>query len=282
MPGRRRTTAAADVRVVIMPPQVKRHRHGIHAHRPELNLEVTSGDDHSASIQPVEPPYWESMEDAAIRILLVEDNPDLSRRLTEGLRVVGFVVDQAADGETAYGLGRSETFDAAILDLGLPDMQGLELLRSWRHAGRDMPVLILTARASWTEKVEGLNAGADDYITKPTHIQEIAARLRALIRRSVGKPAATLVHNDIELSPATGTVTVAGKVVELTAQEFRILNYFMHRRGHVISQSQLLDHLYSLETERDPNTVEVYIARLRRKLGRETIKTLRGLGYRFG
>jgi two-component system, OmpR family, response regulator len=221
---------------------------------------------------------WE----AAIRILLVEDNPDLAQRLTEGLRGAGFAVDHAADGETGYRLGRSEDFDAVILDLGLPDMKGVDVLNRWRQAGREVPVLILTARGSWTEKVEGLNAGADDYITKPCHIQEIAARLRALIRRSAGKPTPTLVHNDIELSPASGTVTVAGKPVELTAQEFRILNYFMHRSGRIISQSELLDHLYSLETERDPNTVEVYVARLRRKLGRDAIKTLRGLGYRLG
>jgi two-component system, OmpR family, response regulator len=191
-------------------------------------------------------------------------------------------VDHAADGETGYRLGHSESFDAVILDLGLPDMKGVDVLNRWRQGGREVPVLILTARGSWTEKVEGLNAGADDYITKPCHIQEIAARLRALIRRAAGKPTPTLVHNDIELSPASGTVTVAGKPVDLTAQEFRILNYFMHRKGRVISQSELLDHLYSLETERDPNTVEVYVARLRRKLGRDAIKTLRGLGYRFG
>jgi DNA-binding response OmpR family regulator len=217
-----------------------------------------------------------------MRILLVEDNPDLAQRLAEGLRGAGFAVDHAANGETGYRLGHSENFDAIILDLGLPDVQGVTVLNRWRQAGREVPVLILTARGSWTEKVEGLNAGADDYITKPCHIQEIAARLRALIRRSAGKPTPTLVHNDIELSPGSGTVTVAGKPVELTAQEFRMLNYFMHRRGRVISQSELLDHLYSMETVRDPNTVEVYVARLRRKLGRDAIRTLRGLGYRFG
>ena len=161
-------------------------------------------------------------------------------------------------------------------------MQGVEVLNRWRQAGREAPVLILTARGSWTEKVEGLNAGADDYITKPCYIQEVVARLRALIRRSAGNPTPTLVHNDIELSPAAGTVTVAGKPVDLTAQELRILNYFMHRRGRVISQSELLDHLYSMETDRDPNTVEVYVARIRRKLGRDAIRTLRGMGYRFG
>jgi two-component system, OmpR family, response regulator len=221
---------------------------------------------------------WE----VAIRVLLVEDNPDLAQRLTEGLQGAGFALDHAADGEMGYRLGRFEKFDAVILDLGLPDMKGVDVLKRWRQAGQEMPVLILTARGSWTEKVEGLNAGADDYITKPCHIQEVAARLRALIRRSAGKPSATLVHNDIELSPASGTVTVAGKPVELTAQEFRILNYFMHRQGRVIPQSELLDHLYSMDTERDPNTIEVYVARLRRKLGRDAIKTLRGLGYRFG
>ena len=178
-----------------------------------------------------------------IRILLVEDNPDLAQRLAEGLRTAGFAVDHAADGETGYKLGHTETFDAIILDLGLPDVQGVDVLNRWRQAGREVPVLILTARGSWTEKVEGLNAGADDYITKPCHIQELAARLRALIRRSAGKPTPTLVHNDIELSPASGSVTVAGQPVDLTAQEFRILNYFMHRRGRVVSQSELLDHL---------------------------------------
>lgn len=188
-------------------------------------------------------------------------------------------MDHAADGESGYRLGRSETFDAIILDLGLPDVQGVEVLSRWRQGGQEVPVLI---SGSWAEKVEGLNAGADDYISKPCHIQEVAARLRVLIRRSAGKATPTLVHNDIELSPASRTVTVAGKPVDLTAQEFRILNYFIHRPGRVISQPELLDHLYSLDTERDPNTVEVYVARLRRKLGRDAIRTLRGLGYRLG
>jgi two-component system, OmpR family, response regulator len=191
-------------------------------------------------------------------------------------------MDHAPDGEAGHVIGLSESFDAAILDLGLPGLPGIDVLRRWRSGGREMPVLILTARGSWTEKVDCLNAGADDYITKPTHIQEITARLRALIRRAAGKPSPTLVHKDIELSPSAGTVTVSGNPVELTAQEFRILTYFMHRQGRVISQSQLLDHLYSMDTERDPNTIEVYVGRLRRKLGRDSIKTLRGLGYRFG
>ena len=192
------------------------------------------------------------------------------------------MVEHAATGEMGAGLGGSENYDAAILDLGLPDIQGVEVLKRWRKAGRSMPVLILTARGSWTEKVEGLNAGADDYITKPFHVQEVAARLRALLRRSSGTAAPTLTHGNIELSPASGTVTVEGKPVELTAIEFRLLNYFMHRQGRVISQSELLEHLYAYDEDRDPNTIEVYVGRLRRKLGRDAIKTLRGLGYKLG
>ena len=202
--------------------------------------------------------------------------------MAEGLQAEGFVVDHAADGEEGYSRGASENFDAVILDLGLPGMQGIEILKHWRAIERAMPVLILTARGSWTEKVEGLNAGADDYITKPSHIQEIVARLRALIRRAAGRSSPILVYENIELSPSSGTVTVDGKPIELTAQEFRILNFFMHRQGRIISQSQLLEHLYAMDSDRDPNTIEVYVARLRRKLGRDSIKTLRGLGYRFG
>ena len=220
--------------------------------------------------------------EVAIRILLVEDDPELARRLSDGLRREGYVIEHAATGRMGLGLGRDEDFDGAILDLGLPDMQGVEVLRQWRKAKRGMPVLILTARGSWTEKVEGLNAGADDYVTKPSHVQEIAARLRALMRRSAGRSSPVLVHNDVELSPVSGTVSVAGQPVELTAQEFRILNYFMHRPGRLLSQNELIEHLYPLEEERDPNTIEVYIARLRKKLGRDVIKTQRGLGYRLG
>ena len=213
---------------------------------------------------------------------MVEDDKDIAQRLTEGLRKEGFVVEHAEDGESGESFGRTEDFDAAILDLGLPDIQGVEVLKRWRKAGRTMPVLILTARSSWTEKVEGLNAGADDYITKPFHVKEVAARLHALMRRRAGTASPTLTFDGIELSPSSGTVLKDGKPVDLTAHEFRILTYFMHRKGQVISQSQLLEHLYPLEADRDPNTIEVYVGRLRRKLGREIIKTLRGLGYRLG
>ena len=215
-------------------------------------------------------------------MLLVEDDADIAGRLAGGLREAGFVVEHAADGATGLAFAEGENFDAVILDLGLPDISGVDVLKRWRTAGREMPVLILTARDSWTDKVDGLNAGADDYITKPFHVPEVAARLRALIRRAAGKPSPTLRFGEIELSPSAGTVTIAGKPVELTAKEFQLLNYFMHRQGRVIPQAELLNHLYNLEEERDSNTIEVYVARLRKKLGRDVIRTLRGLGYKMG
>jgi two-component system OmpR family response regulator len=178
-------------------------------------------------------------------------------------------------------MGAHDEFDAAILDLGLPNMQGLTVLRKWRAAKRDMPVLILTAHGTWTEKVEGLNAGADDYITKPFHIPEVVARLRALIRRKSGAANSVLTHKDISLDTVAGRVAIAGKSVNLTASELRMLTYFMHRAGRVISQNELMEHLYALEESAESNTIEVYISRLRRKLGRDIITTVRGLGYRM-
>jgi DNA-binding response OmpR family regulator len=216
-----------------------------------------------------------------IRILLVEDDNDIAGRLATGLRPAGFVVDRAQNGEDGYAMGAHDQFDAAILDLGLPNMQGLAVLRKWRAAKRDMPVLILTAHGTWTEKVEGLNAGADDYITKPFHIPEVVARLRALIRRKSGAANPLLTHNDITLDTVAGKATVSGKAVELTASELRMLTYFMHRAGRVISQNELMEHLYTLEESAESNTIEVYISRLRRKLGRDIITTVRGLGYRM-
>ena len=219
--------------------------------------------------------------EAHIRVLLVEDDDDIAGRLVAGLRPAGFVVDRAANGEDGVLMGAQEQFDAAILDLGLPKMQGLAVLRKWRTEKRDMPVLILTAHGTWTEKVEGLNAGADDYITKPFHIPEVVARLRALIRRKSGVANALLRHKDICLDTVAGKATVAGGTVELTASELRMLTYFMHRPGRVISQSELMDHLYAVEETAESNTIEVYVSRLRRKLGRDVITTVRGLGYRM-
>lgn len=178
-------------------------------------------------------------------------------------------------------MGLHEDFDVAILDLGLPNMGGLAVLRKWRAEKRSMPVLILTAHGTWTEKVEGLNAGADDYITKPFHIPEVVARLRALMRRKSGAADAILTHKDIGLDTVAGKATVGGKAVELTASELRMLTYFMHRPGRVISQGELTEHLYALDDTAESNTIEVYISRLRRKLGRDAITTVRGLGYRM-
>ena len=178
-------------------------------------------------------------------------------------------------------MGAHDQFDAAILDLGLPNMQGLAVLRKWRAAKRDMPVLILTAHGTWTEKVEGLNAGADDYITKPFHIPEVVARLRALIRRKSGAANPVLTQKGITLDTVAGKATAGGKAVELTASELRMLTYFMHRVGRVISQNELMEHLYALEESAESNTIEVYVSRLRRKLGRDSITTVRGLGYRM-
>jgi DNA-binding response OmpR family regulator len=169
-----------------------------------------------------------------------------------------------------------------VLDLGLPHLPGIEVLKRWRAAGRHMPVLVLTARAAWTERVEGLNAGADDYMGKPFQAPEVVARLRALIRRAAGRPGPQLRLGNVTLDAAAGTVRVDGHAIELTARELQILSYLMHRPGRIVPQSELVDHVYSLDDIRDSNTIEVYVARLRKKLGRDAIRTVRGLGYRMG
>ena len=216
----------------------------------------------------------------AIRILLIEDEAVLAHRVMNSLTMAGFVLDHAADGDKGRYLGETNIYDAAVLDLGLPTMSGIEVLKSWRNGGRVMPVVILTARSGWVERVNGLNAGADDYLEKPFEVQELVARLRSVVRRSTGKPSPVLRHGDIELNSATGTVTKAGETIQLTAQELRILSYLMHCRERIISQSELLDHIYAMNEIRNVNTVEVYIARLRKKLGSESIRTIRGMGYR--
>ena len=217
-----------------------------------------------------------------MRILLVEDDAELARRLGSALGEAGFAVDYATDGEEALLLGETHDFDAVILDLGLPKLPGLEVLRRWRLARRDTPVLILSARDAWTERVEGLNAGADDYLGKPFQAAEVAARLRALLRRTAGVASPILQHGDIVLDPTAGVAQAAGVAVELTARELRILGYLMHRIGRIVSQAELIDHVYAMEDLRESNTIEVYIGRLRKKLGREAIRTVRGLGYRMG
>lgn len=217
-----------------------------------------------------------------MRILLVEDDAELARRLGSALGEAGFAVDYAVDGEEALLVGETQAFDAVVLDLGLPKLPGLEVLKRWRRAGLDTPVLVLTARDAWTERVEGLNAGADDYMGKPFQAAEVVARLRALMRRSAGGASPVLRVGDITLDPAAGVVEVDGRPADLTAREIRILGYLMHRAGRIVSQNELMDHVYAMDDLRESNTIEVYVARLRKKLGREAIRTIRGLGYRMG
>lgn len=217
-----------------------------------------------------------------MRVLLVEDDVELARRLGAGLGEAGFAVDYAADGDEALYIGETQDFDAVVLDLGLPKMPGLEVLRRWRRAERNMPVLVLTARDAWTERVEGLNAGADDYMGKPFQTAEVVARLRALVRRAAGAASPLLRFGDITLDAAAGVARLGEAPVELTARELRILGYLMHRIGRIVSQAELIDHVYGLDDTRESNTIEVYVGRLRKKLGRDAIRTIRGLGYRMG
>ena len=216
-----------------------------------------------------------------MRILVVEDEPRLNTQLAASLAEAGYVVDAAADGRRADELARIETYDAVVLDLGLPDADGLTLLRRWRDDGLGTPVLILTARASWHEKVTGIDSGADDYLGKPFRMEELLARVRALIRRSAGHASAELSCGAIVLDPKRAVVTVDGAPVKVTGHEYRVLSYLMHHRGRVVSQVELTEHIYAQDTDRDSNTVEVFVARLRRKLGGAAIETVRGLGYRM-
>jgi two-component system, OmpR family, response regulator len=217
-----------------------------------------------------------------VRILLVEDEPRIAVAVAEALRAAGYAVDRAADGEEALFLGETEPYDAAVLDLGLPCLDGLSVLRRWRSSGLVFPVLILTARDSWREKVEGIDAGADDYLGKPFAIEELLARVRALLRRAAGRATPVLRHGGIEVDTRTARVAVDGRPVVLTALEYRILAYLMHGTGRVVSQTELTEHVYAQDFDRDSNTIEVMIGRLRRKLGRSAIATVRGLGYRMG
>jgi two-component system, OmpR family, response regulator len=216
-----------------------------------------------------------------MRILVVEDEAALSHQLTSSLRAAGYAVDCADDGLRAEFLGATERYDVVVLDLGLPGMDGLTLLRRWREGGVTAPVLVLTARGSWHEKVAGIDSGADDYVTKPFQIEEVLARLRALIRRSGGHAEPALRCGPIVLDPRAGRVTVEGAPVRLTSHEFRVLSYLMHHRGRLVPQSELAEHIYARDEDRDSNTVEVFIARLRRKIGADAITTVRGLGYRM-
>lgn len=217
-----------------------------------------------------------------MHVLLVEDDEELASRVKRGLTQAGFMVERAVDGEDGLELGLRPQMDIIVLDLGLPGIPGLEVLREWRRRGVTTPVLVLTARGTWVDKVDGLNEGADDYLTKPFHLPELIARLHALRRRSWGQVSNVLRHEDLMMNLGTGEVLRGDQPLDLTALEVRMLKYFMHRVRHVISQSELVEHLYATENMRESNTIEVYISRLRRKIGSDKIKTLRGQGYRFG
>jgi two-component system OmpR family response regulator len=214
-----------------------------------------------------------------MRLLVVEDDPDLNRQLVTALSDAGYAVDSAADGEDGHHLGDSEPYDAIVLDLGLPKMDGISVLESWRRNGKMMPVLILTARDRWSDKVQGFDAGADDYVAKPFHMEEVLARIRALLRRSAGHATNELTCGPVTLDTRSSRVSVNGNPVRLTSHEYRLLAYLMHHGGRVVSRTELVEHLYDQDFDRDSNTIEVFVGRLRKKLGIDVIQTVRGLGY---
>ena len=216
-----------------------------------------------------------------MRILVVEDDATLRAQLVQAIAGAGHTVEAAADGREAHYLGEVEDFDLVVLDLGLPLLDGLTVLRRWRAAGRNMPVLILTARSAWQEKVAGIDAGADDYLAKPFQMEELLARLRALLRRRGEHGSAIWQCGAIELDTRAARVLLAGQPLALTSHEFKLLSLLMQRKGEVLSRSELAEHLYAYDSERDSNTIEVFVGRLRRKLPAGSIETVRGLGYRL-
>ncbi|MFN6252523.1 MAG: response regulator transcription factor [Acetobacteraceae bacterium] len=216
-----------------------------------------------------------------MRILLVEDHVTLARQVMEALTEAGFVVDHAADGEEGHFLGDTEPYDAVVLDLGLPVLDGLTVLKRWRAAGRNMPVLILTARDGWNEKVAGLNAGGDDYLTKPFIMAELVARVQALVRRAHGHSRPEIILGGLVVDTAAQRATLGGAAVRLTGLEYRLLTYLALHAGQVVSKTELTEHLYAQDFDRDSNTLEVVIGRLRKKLGDGRIETMRGQGYRL-
>jgi two-component system OmpR family response regulator len=214
-----------------------------------------------------------------MRLLIVEDEPTLGKQLKTTLEQNGYAVDLAVDGEEGHFLGSTENYDAVILDLGLPEVDGLTVLDRWRKEGKVTPVLVLTARDSWSDKVAGLDAGADDYLAKPFQSQELIARLRALIRRASGNASSELIAGDVRLDTRSGRVTLAGEPVKMTAQEYKLLSYLLHHKGKVVSRTELIEHIYDQDFDRDSNTIEVFVTRIRKKLGQDVITTIRGLGY---
>ncbi len=216
-----------------------------------------------------------------MRVLVVEDDLRVAGQVTETLRDAGYVVESADEGEEAQFLGETEDYDAVVLDLGLPGVDGLTVLQRWRAAGRSMPVLVLTARDTWRDKVTGLRAGADDYLAKPFELEEMVARVEALIRRAAGHASPVLKCGNIQLDTATGRVTLAGQPIALTALEYRTLSYLIHHALEIVSKTELTEHIYGQDFDRDSNVIEVLINRLRQKIGRDSIETYRGRGYRL-
>ena len=214
-----------------------------------------------------------------MRLLVVEDDRDLNRQVASALETAGYAVDRAFDGEDGWFLGDTEPYDAIVLDIGLPKRDGVSVLEAWRKSGRVVPVLILTARDRWSDKVEGFDAGADDYVSKPFHMEELLARLRALLRRASGHATSEISVGSVRLDARAGRVTVNGAAVKLTSHEYRLLSYLMHHVGRIVSRTELVEHLYDQDFDRDSNTIEVFVGRLRKKLGVDIIQTARGLGY---
>lgn len=214
-----------------------------------------------------------------MRLLVIEDDRDLNRQLVSALSDAGYAVDAAYDGEEGHFLGETEPYDAIVLDLGLPKMDGISVLEQWRREERNMPVLILTARDRWSDKVAGMDAGADDYVAKPFHMEEVLARLRALLRRSAGHASSDIECGPLRLDTRAARVTYNGSHIKLTSHEYRLLAYLMHHNGRVVSRSELIEHLYDQDFDRDSNVIEVFIGRLRRKTSADLIRTVRGLGY---
>jgi len=214
-----------------------------------------------------------------MRLLVVEDDRDLNRQIVAALEQSGYAVDRAFEGEQGHFLGETEPYDAIVLDIGLPQKDGITILEEWRAAGRTTPVLILTARDRWSEKVQGFDAGADDYVAKPFHMEGLLARIRALLRRATGHATNEIACGAVRLDTKSGRVVVDGAPVKLTSHEYRLLAYLMHHAGRVVSRSEIIEHLYDQDFDRDSNTVEVFVGRLRKKLGVDLIQTVRGLGY---
>ncbi len=214
-----------------------------------------------------------------MRLLVIEDDKDLNRQIVSALEHAGYAVDHTCDGEQGHYLGDTEPYDAVVLDIGLPKKDGITILEEWRAAGRITPVLILTARDRWSEKVQGFDAGADDYVAKPFHMEELLARIRALLRRATGHATNEIVCGPVRLDTKSGRVVVDGAPIKLTSHEYRLLAYLMHHGGRIVSRTEIIEHLYDQDFDRDSNTIEVFVGRLRKKLGVDLIQTIRGLGY---